>query len=154
MLSGFRGSDLGTNIKAAVIAWVVATVGSLLLAALLIALSALTSGSDSFAGVWIFAAFVASLAILFLAGFVCSRFAAGRVAVWMLIVLLLLPGLLRNEWGNPWFTVGGAGLSLEGLGLVRGLLGVTMGAIFTWLVGILPVLAGAGYEERRRIASR
>ena len=155
MSSRFRGSDLAANIKAAVIAWVVAMGCSLLLAALLLALSALASGSDSLATVLIFGAFVASLAVLFLAGFVCSRFAASRLAVWTLIVLLLLPGLLRNQWGSPWVSVGGgAGLSLDGLGVVTRLIGETIGAIFTWLVGILPVLAGAGYEEKRRFASR
>ena len=149
----FMDSDLGTNIKAAVIAWVVAMVCSSLLGALLVALGSFTSGSGRIASAWIFAAFAASLAILFLAGFVCSRFAAGRSAVWILIVLLLLPRLLQNEWGNPWISLGGPEWS-SGLSIVSGVFSITVGAVATWLVGILPVVAGAGFGERRRRASR
>jgi hypothetical protein len=151
MWSRFSGSGLGTNIKAAVIGWVVAMAGSLLLGALLFALGPFTSWSGRVVSVWIFAAFAASLAILFLAGFVCSRFAAGRAAVWILIVLLLLPRVLRNEWGNPWIHFQGGAQQASGLRVVTG---ITVGAIVTWLVAILPVVAGAGFGERRRRASR
>lgn len=50
----------------------------------------------------------------------------------MLIVLLLLPGLLRNRWGSPWVWIGGGeGLSLDGFGILLGLIGATPGAILT-----------------------
>ena len=151
MWSRFRDSDLGTNIKAAVIAWVVAMVCSLLPGALLVALGPFTSWSGRIASVWIFAAFAASLAILFLAGFVCSRLAASRLAVWILIALLLLPRLLQSQWGNPWVSFQGGAQPTGGLRVVTG---ITVGAVVTWLVGILPVVAGAGFGERRRRASR
>ena len=148
MWSRFRDSDLGTNIKAAVIAWVATMACSLLLGALLVVLGPFTSWSGWVASVWIFAAFAAFLAILFLAGFVCSRLAASRLAVWILIALLLFPRLLQNEWGNPWISLGGPEWS-SGLSIVSGVFSIAFGAIMTWLVGILPVLAGAGYERRR-----
>lgn len=155
MAGRFWNCRLGANIKAAVIGWIVTTVCTLLLAALLIAISALTSESDGFASALVFVAFVASLAVLFLAGFVCSRFSASRSAVWILIALLLLPSLVQNRWGNPWVSVHGTGgLPMDGLDVVLGVVGTVIGGIFTWLVGILPVVAGANYEERRRMASR
>lgn len=153
MWSRFSGSGLCTNIKAAVIAWIVAMVCSLLPLALLVALGPFTSWSGWVASVWIFAAFAAFLAILFLAGFVCSRLAASRLAVWILIVLLLLPRLLQNEWGNPWISLGGPEWS-RGLSIVSGVFSIAVGAIMTWLVGILPIVAGAGFGERRRRARR
>ena len=154
MWSRFRDSDLGTNIKAAVIAWVVAMVCPLLLGALLVALAALMSGSGWLPSLLLFVGFAGSLAILFLAGLVCSRFAAGRSAVWILIILLLLPRVLQGEWGNPWISFGGPELSMRGLSSLSGVTGITFAAIMTWLVGILPVVAGAGFGERRRPASR
>ncbi len=155
MSGRFWNSEFGANIKAAVIGWAVTMVCTLLLAALLLVLSALTSESDGFASALVLVAIVAGLAVLFLAGFVCSRFAASRSAVWMLIALLLLPSLVQNRWGNPWVTIHGTGgLPMDGLDVVVGVVGTVIGGIFAWVVGILPVVAGANYEERRRIASR
>ncbi len=146
-------SPLARNVLAAVVSWIGVMV------ALLIAVGGLVllAGPLVFARApgWVFAFVgIASLAILFGAGFVCSRLAASRAGVWFLIALLLLPNLLRGRWGAS-ISLFGPGLGINDWGgLLAGLVVLPVAIAFVWLVTILPVLAGANFERNRRLAVR
>ncbi|WP_423930263.1 hypothetical protein [Candidatus Palauibacter sp.] len=148
-------SPLATNVLAAVVAWVAGMVAMLLLGGGLIVLAGLL-GFERMSGLVVVIALVASLAILFGGGFVCSRLAASRAGVWILIALLILPGLFPGRGGSPFgLSFGGGDSVMTGWGgLLIGLVTLPLAILFAWLLTVLPVLAGANYEERRRTAAR
>ncbi|WP_419161687.1 hypothetical protein [Candidatus Palauibacter sp.] len=96
------------------------------------------------------------LALHFAGGFISSRLAGSRAAAWILIALLVVPGLVQMgvpiSFGNA-STPGGLGWA--GIVALPALLfgGTAMILLYAGLVA-LPVLIGARYEEQRRWASR
>ena len=153
-LTGFN-SPLTRNVLAAVVSWIAVTVATLLMGGVLIRLVGLFGFGTSAAWL-ILIAVLGYLAILFGGGFICSRLAASRAGVWLLIALLIVPQLLEGRWGSFFGGSFGVGDSVMGGlgGLLVQLVTLPVSLFLTWLLTILPVLAGANYEERRRRASR
>lgn len=145
-------SPLATDAVAAVVAWIAVMAAMLIVGGGLLAIAGLL-GFDTMG--WVLLIVVpGSLAILFGGGFICSRLSASRAGVWLLIALLVGPGLLGARWSNP-ISVQLGGSSISGWEeFLIGVVVLPVAIAFTWLATILPVLAGANYERRRRTAAR
>ena len=143
---------LATDAVAAVVAWMGIVIAMLVVGGSLLAIAGLL-GFNTMAWVLLIAV-PCFLAILFGGGFICSRLAASRAGVWFLIALLIGPGLLGARWSNPVSVQLGDSL-MSGWGeFLLGLVISPVAFAFTWLLTILPVLAGANHERRRRTAAR
>ena len=148
MREGWWKTPLAVNIRAAVITWVAMAVTMLLSVGALVLFAGWFGIGTSAAWVWVIAV-LGSLALYFCGGFLCSRLAESRAGVWFLIALLLLPPLLGDS-----AQVGVVNIRAPSSGWLVALIGIPFAVALSWLFTILPVLAGANYEERHRAASR
>lgn len=148
MREGWWKTPLAVNIRAAVITWVAMAVTMLLFGGALVLFAGWFGINLSAA--WVFViALLGGLAVYFCGGFLCSRLAESRAGVWFLIALLILPPSLGD--GSQ---VGPALIQAPSSGWLGALFALPFAIVLTWLLIILPVLAGANYEERHRAASR
>ncbi|WP_419941997.1 hypothetical protein [Candidatus Palauibacter sp.] len=146
------------NIVGAVVGYLVTLVPLLLGGALASIFSFSSSLRLEGVGWWLgISILLLGLALHFAGGFVSSRLAGSRAAAWILIALLVVPGLVQlgvsiSFFGNA-STPGGLGWA--GIVALPALLfgGTAMILLYAGMVA-LPVLIGARYEEQRRWASR
>ncbi|WP_419163846.1 hypothetical protein [Candidatus Palauibacter sp.] len=144
------------NIVGAVVGYLVIFVPGLLVGAVALIFSFSSSLPLEGVGWWlIIPILLLGLVLHFAAGFVSSRLAGSRAAAWILIALLVGPGLVQSglsiSFGNA-STPGGLGWG--GIVALPALLfgGTAMILLYAGLIA-LPVLIGARYEEQRRWAS-